>query len=111
MLIYPFVSYRHPSVTAFTSDRTGGNLPADYASWSPVNNGRAIQLASLCEPIAESVRQHGYFLLAGGCAYSRIKRDLRRPPKTGQAAKRESSLGTAGWPEVRLVEYTEETQS
>src|SRR3982750_3074388 len=33
---------------------------------------------------------------------------MRWPPKTGQAAKRESSLGTAGWPEVRLVEYTEE---
>jgi type IV secretion system protein VirD4 len=37
--------------------------------------------------------------------------DLRWSPKTGQAAKRESSLGTAGWPEVRLVEYTEEAQS
>src|SRR4051812_3369174 len=36
---------------------------------------------------------------------------LRWPPKTGQAAKRESSLGTAGWPEVRRVEYTEEAQS
>jgi hypothetical protein len=36
---------------------------------------------------------------------------VRWPPKTGQAAKRESSLGTAGWPEVRLVEYTEEAQS
>jgi hypothetical protein len=36
---------------------------------------------------------------------------LRWSPKTGQAAKRESSLGTAGWPEVRLVEYTEEAQS
>ena len=36
---------------------------------------------------------------------------VRWPPKTGQAAKRESSLGTAGWPEVRRVEYTEEAQS
>jgi hypothetical protein len=36
---------------------------------------------------------------------------VRWSPKTGQAAKRESSLGTAGWPEVRLVEYTEEAQS
>ena len=36
---------------------------------------------------------------------------VRWPPKTGQAAKRESSLETAGWPEVRLVEYTEEAQS
>src|SRR5689334_21759796 len=29
-------------------------------------------------------------------------------PKTGQVGKRQSSLGTAVWPEVRLVEYTEE---
>jgi hypothetical protein len=36
---------------------------------------------------------------------------VRWPPKTGQVAKRESSVGTAGWPEVRLVEYTEEAQS
>jgi hypothetical protein len=36
---------------------------------------------------------------------------VRWSPKTGQAAKRESSLGTAGWPEVRLVEYTEEKHS
>jgi hypothetical protein len=75
MLIYSFASYRHPSVTAFTSDMTGGNLPGDYAPWSPVNNGRTMPLDSLCEQIAESVRQRGYFLLAGGCAYSRTTRD------------------------------------
>src|SRR5689334_14237654 len=34
--------------------------------------------------------------------------ELRWSPKTGQVGKRESSLGTAVWPEVRLVEYTEE---
>src|SRR4051812_41766931 len=31
-------------------------------------------------------------------------------PKTGQVGKRESSLGTAVWPEGRLVDYTEEAQ-
>src|SRR3954465_6365553 len=31
---------------------------------------------------------------------------LRLLQKTGQVAKRESSLGTAVWPEVRLVAYT-----
>jgi hypothetical protein len=36
---------------------------------------------------------------------------LRWSPKTGQVAKRESSLGTVGWLEVRLVEYTEKAQS
>jgi hypothetical protein len=37
--------------------------------------------------------------------------NLRWSPKTGQVAKRESSLGTVGWLEVRLVEYTEKAQS
>jgi hypothetical protein len=36
---------------------------------------------------------------------------LRWSPKTGQVAKRESPLGTAGWPEVRHGKYTEEAQS
>src|ERR1700682_4702519 len=40
----------------------------------------------------------------------RARAGLRWTPKTGQAAKRESPLGAAGWPEVRLVEYSEETQ-
>jgi hypothetical protein len=33
---------------------------------------------------------------------------LRWSPKTGQVAKRESPFGTAGLPEVRHGEYTEE---
>src|ERR1700722_10174765 len=36
---------------------------------------------------------------------------MRWYPKTGQAAKRESSLGTAERSEMRPVEYTEETHS
>jgi acetolactate synthase-1/2/3 large subunit len=42
---------------------------------------------------------------------SAFPEDLRWSPKTGQVAKRESSLGTVGWLEVRLVEYTEKAQS
>src|SRR5436190_951541 len=38
------------------------------------------------------------------------KRYMRWSPKTEQVGKRESSLGTAVWPEVRLVDYTEEAQ-
>ncbi len=40
-----------------------------------------------------------------------LNKVVKWSPKTGQAAKRESSLGMADWPEVRLVEYTEETRS
>jgi len=37
-----------------------------------------------------------------------IRKVLRWSPKTGQVAKRESPFGTAGLPEVRHGEYTEE---
>src|ERR1035438_5000059 len=33
---------------------------------------------------------------------------LRWTPETGQVAKRESSLGAAGWPKVRHDQYSEE---
>lgn len=78
MQIYLFASNSHPSVGAFTSDKAGGNLTADYAPWFPVNAGRTILIDSLSERIGEAILQHGYFLLAGGCAYSRTKRD--HPP-------------------------------
>jgi hypothetical protein len=37
--------------------------------------------------------------------------EVRWTPETGQVAKRESSLGTAGWPKVRYDQYTEETRA
>jgi hypothetical protein len=37
-------------------------------------------------------------------------RKLRWTPKTGQVVKRESPLGTAGRPEVRRVQYSEEAR-
>jgi hypothetical protein len=76
MQIYLFASNSHPSVSAFTSDKAGGNLPADYAPWFPVNTGRTVLIDSPSVRIAEAIQQEGYFLLAGGCAYSRAKREL-----------------------------------
>ena len=37
--------------------------------------------------------------------------EVRWTPETGQVAKRESSLGAAGWPKVRHDQYTEETRA
>ncbi len=76
MQIYLFASNSHPSVTAFTSDREGSNLPADYAPWVVVNTSRTICIEPPSERIAEAIQQHGYFLLAGGCAYSRARREV-----------------------------------
>ncbi len=76
MQIYLFASNSHPSVTAFTSDKGGSNLPADYAPWLVVNTNRTICIDPPSERIAEAIQQHGYFLLAGGSAYSHARREL-----------------------------------
>jgi hypothetical protein len=85
MQIYQFASHSHPSVSAFTSNRAGDNLPDDYAPWFPINPDRAMFIDSPSERIAEAIRRHGFFLLAGGCAYSRRRReplpeDVNLPP-------------------------------
>ena len=62
------------------------------------------------------VHRHDYIGLPDDCrrqnvAIIGIRQGLRWPPKTGQVAKKSLRLGAAGWPEVRLVEYSEEAQS
>src|SRR5271154_4560343 len=61
MDIYRFDSDSTPSVSAFTSDLTGKNLPADYAPWRAVG-GRVDLIGS---PVARVVAEHGLFLLSG----------------------------------------------
>jgi hypothetical protein len=65
MHVYIFASDSHPSLSAFTSDQTAGNLPIDYAPWRAVNAGNALFIASETDPIAEAVKRDGYFLLSG----------------------------------------------
>ena len=50
-------------LTAFSSDETGGNLPAEYAPWTFV---RRLYLASATDPIAEVVREKGFMLVSTG---------------------------------------------
>jgi hypothetical protein len=75
MEIYLFASDRHPSVSAFSSDKAGGNLPTDYAPWLTVNNGRAIPIGSSSDKIAATIEQDGYFLLSARARHARAKRD------------------------------------
>jgi hypothetical protein len=75
MQIYQFASRSHPSVSAFTSNKAGDNLPNEYAPWFPINPDRAMFIDSPSERIAEAIRRHGFFLLAGGCSYSRSRRE------------------------------------
>ncbi len=71
MLIYLFVSETEPNVRAFTSDRTGGNLPTDYMPWRPVDGKRAIPIEEIATAIRDAIERQGFFLLSGGLQASR----------------------------------------
>jgi hypothetical protein len=51
MLIYLFVSDIETMVGALTSDKSGKNLPEEYAPWPALNGGRGIYFASAYDPI------------------------------------------------------------
>jgi circadian clock protein KaiC len=55
------------------------------------------------------IRLRSKFYRAVSVFKARDSRIVRWTRKTGQVAKRESPLGTAGWPTVRHGKYTEET--
>jgi hypothetical protein len=61
MEVYIFISTTQASVRAFTSDMTGGNLPADLAPWRATNGGRP--LAGGSDPVSQAVQRDGYFLV------------------------------------------------
>jgi hypothetical protein len=63
MQVFIFASASHLSVSAFTSDSSGANLPADYAPWRAINGGSAIGIGSAADPVAIAVKKDGYFLL------------------------------------------------
>jgi hypothetical protein len=63
MNVFIFASEAHRSVSAFTSDSSGANLPAEYAPWRAANGGRAVLAGSNAGPVAKAVERDGYFLL------------------------------------------------
>jgi|ERR1700712_958163 hypothetical protein len=63
MQVYIFDSDIDPSVRAFTSDRTGSNLPAEFAPWRAGNAGKSMHIGSSTDPIAISVEADGYLII------------------------------------------------
>jgi hypothetical protein len=74
MEIYLFASDSRPSVSAFTSDKAGSNLPVEYSPWRAANSGNAMLIGSDTDPIAAAVRRDGYFLLSGKARTSHGRR-------------------------------------
>jgi hypothetical protein len=62
MHVYLFISEAQPSVRALTPDRTGENLPAEYAPWRAPNGGTGMFLGSVNDPITIAIRFSGYSL-------------------------------------------------
>jgi hypothetical protein len=63
MQVYIFISEVDPNLRAFTSDETGGNLPAEHAPWRAANGGKSMIFGSDRDPIAIEVRAEGYYLV------------------------------------------------
>jgi hypothetical protein len=65
MQIYLFISETYPSVMAFTSDETGGTLPADYAPWRALKRGTLTRVARESDAMVAAIARDGFFLVAG----------------------------------------------
>jgi hypothetical protein len=68
MEVFLFRSKSESSVSGFTGDSSGDNLPAIYAPWYPMNDGRSMTLVAVNNCMADAIMRDGYFLLAGGRA-------------------------------------------
>jgi hypothetical protein len=64
MQLYLFVSRPKPNIEAFTGDRTGANLPPDYAPWDRSGLGSMLVGQDGGEVVA-AVQREGYFLMNG----------------------------------------------
>jgi hypothetical protein len=71
MPIYTFTSRSYPRVKAFTADQTGGNLPNDYAPWTPAGNRAVVPARAHTDPVTKAVQRDGYFLVSGNIPSSR----------------------------------------
>jgi hypothetical protein len=58
MDVYLFVSSAF-SLSAFTSEQSGANLPTEYGPWTPGNGGRVI-VVKPSDPVGRAVPKNGF---------------------------------------------------
>lgn len=58
-----FASATHPNVEAFTADKTGKNLPAEYAPWRRISEGQTMPVGEN-NPVATAVERDGFVLVS-----------------------------------------------
>jgi hypothetical protein len=62
MEIYVFASQSIPALRGFTTDETGGNLPAAYAPWHPTQ-GPSPDISRKSHPVVQAVMRDGFFVI------------------------------------------------
>ena len=64
-MVFLFLSQADRDLMGFTVDKTGSNLPPEYAPWKPASGGVAIPLGGgNTSSIIEAVQQDGYLLMS-----------------------------------------------
>jgi hypothetical protein len=63
MRAYLFASELDPSVSAFSNDGDGANLPAAYAPWRALNGGASLLVGPSSMPILDAIKRQGFYLL------------------------------------------------
>jgi hypothetical protein len=77
MQVYVFIS-ETVSLRAFTTDQTGGNLPAAYAPWRVSNGGKAITVGDASHLLAVALKAHDYLLVTASNQQLKRKRRLEK---------------------------------
>jgi hypothetical protein len=67
MAIFTFVSDSDAEVVGFTVDRTGANLPAEWAPWHPLGTGTLSASVGATgvgqsEPVQQAIREQGFYV-------------------------------------------------
>ncbi len=65
MQIYLYISEKDPTVSCFTSDPAGANLPTEFAPWRQSNGGNSLSAGAGADPVSVEVRERGYYLVTG----------------------------------------------
>jgi hypothetical protein len=61
---YFFASETDPTVSAFSEDAEGANLPGTYAPWRALNGGASLLVRPSSVPVLEALKRQGFYLLS-----------------------------------------------
>jgi hypothetical protein len=63
MQVYVITAAYDPTVRASSREAAGDNLPAEHAPWRRDSPGNMITIDPSTDPIAEDIREKGYYLV------------------------------------------------